>query len=455
MNSNVLAGFSPLSLCVEHSGQAGTASAIDRCGPSRRRFLQTTALLGALGMSAMPALARPIAPARKGLRILILGGTGFLGPAVVEAAKARGHAITLFNRGKTEKRRGVIEDVEKLHGNRDPKLRADDSDPESPQGLSELKGKSWDAVVDTSGYFPRIVRASAEALKDSVKRYLFISTVSVYAGNEKANADESDALGSIAMDAEETMGGQMENYGPFKARCEEVVSEVFGSRATNIRPGFIVGPGDPTDRFTYWPVRAQACCAGKGTDAELLVPGEKSDPVQIIDVRDLGEFIITCLEQDTGGTFNAVGPEKTYTTGQMVEECLAACKQVAGGACGTTPVWVPAEFLDAQGVQIGGDLPILIPPLGDSAGFHQRSNAAAVNAGLKFRPVKDTCVALLEWWPKEQARRNKVRTQMVEEATKAGKPVPPAPQRPLTELQGGMDRARELEILKAWREKKG
>ncbi|MBS0189779.1 MAG: NAD-dependent epimerase/dehydratase family protein [Planctomycetes bacterium] len=380
------------------------------------------------------------------MSILILGGTGFSGPKMAEYAKSRGHKVTLFNRGKTEKRIGMIDDVEHLYGNRDPDKNSDETDPASPKGLAQLQGKKFDAIIDTSGFYPRHVKASAELLKDS-GYYLFISTVSVYKENAKA-ADEDDELGTVEDTTTENMGAQMERYGPLKVLCEKEVQRVFGDRCSIVRPGFIVGPGDPTDRFTYWPVRASE-------GGEMLCPGDGSDPVQFIDNRDLAEWSVRLCENKTPGVFNALGPGgmdgKALNVKGLVEACIAA--SAATGGKKATPVWVPWEFLVAQNVGIGGDLPIIIPGEGESKGFHLRSNARAVKAGLTYRPVEDTCKSTLEWWPKEVARRDRVGNQLIEEAKKAGKPAPQLADP--KKLRAGMTREREAQILKAWSEKKG
>lgn len=321
---------------------------------------------------------------QKGLKILILGGTGFIGPDEVRTAIARGHTVTIFNRGKTEKRKGgMFPDVEKLYGNRDPEKVADDTDPTSPKGLESLKGRSWDVVIDNSGYVPRITKASAELLAPNVKQYIYISSVSAYAAHATLNADENDTLGTMADPTVEEMGAQFENYGPLKVLCEKSVEAAMPGRATIVRPGFIVGPGDPTDRFTYWPVRVDR-------GGEMLVPGTPEDPVQIIDTRDLGEWLITLAENQTIGVFNAVGPAGRLS----MKEMLAACK--AATTSDTTFTWVDSAFLEARPEQ--ANFPIWVPPVGEYAGFATRSNARAVAAGLKFRTVADTAKATLEWF---------------------------------------------------------
>jgi 2'-hydroxyisoflavone reductase len=414
---------------------------------SRREFgaislVAGAGLIAASGLARVAKAAAPDLSAGKPMSLLILGGTGFSGPKMAEYAKSRGHKVTLFNRGRTEKRIGIIEDVEKLYGNRDPDKNAEETDPTTPKGLEQLKGKKFDAIIDTSGFYPRHVRASAELLKDS-GYYLFISTISVYKNGDKA-ADENDELGTVEDTTTENMGGQMERYGPLKALCEKAVQEVFKDRCSIVRPGFIVGPGDSTDRFTYWPVRASQ-------GGEMLCPGDGSDPVQFIDNRDLAEWCVRLCEKKVNGVFNAAGPggmEGGLTNKQLIDACVEV-----GGAKAATPVWVPIEFLAAQGVAVGGDLPITIPGSGESAGFHRRSNKRAVEAGLTYRSYKATCKDTLEWWPKEVERRERVGKQLVAEAEKAGKPAPKLP--PSDKLRAGMTREREAEVLKAWKEKKG
>lgn len=420
----------------------------DASSLSRREFgaISLAAGAGLMAVSGLARVAKAAAPdlsAGKPMTLLILGGTGFSGPKMAEYAKSRGHKVTLFNRGKAEKRIGIVEDVERLLGNRDPDKNSEETDPATPKGLEQLKGRKFDAIIDTSGFYPRHVRASAELLKDS-GYYLFISTVSVYKNSEKA-ADEDDELGSVEDTTTENMGAQMERYGPLKVLCEKAVQEVFKERCSIVRPGFIVGPGDQSDRFTYWPVRA-------AQGGEMLCPGDGSDPVQFIDNRDLAEWCVRLCEKKTHGVFNAIGPGgmdgKALNTKQLIEACLAAA-----GAKAATPVWVPNEFLAANGVGVGGDLPITIPGSGESAGFHRRSNARAVAAGLTYRSVTDICKDTLEWWPKEVERRERVGKQLVADAEKAGKPAPKLP--PSDKLRAGMTREREAEVLKAWKEKKG
>ena len=261
---------------------------------SRREFVSTMA-----GATALLA-----APEKK--TILILGGTGYLGPATVEAATARGHRLTLFNRGRT--RPGLFPDIEVLLGDRDPKLG---------EGLKALEGRKWDAVIDNSGNFPRMVGASAKLLAPNVKQYIHISSISAYADNSKENADETAALATTSDPTIEKI--TEETYGPLKALCEKAAQEAFAGRAAIVRPGYIVGPDDPSGRFTYWPVRIDR-------GGEVLAPGAPSDPLQIIDVRDLGAWLIHMVEQGTTGVFNATGPKSRLAWGDVLEACRRATK---------------------------------------------------------------------------------------------------------------------------------
>ncbi len=417
---------------------------------SRREFIRVSAaasavaIAGAIGsrgaIAASPAASATLRKAK--LRILVLGGTGFLGPAVVEAAKARGHEVTLFNRGRREKYVGAPDGVDKLYGNRDPLKFAqskfvegkEGDDETSPKGLKELEGKKWDAVIDNSGYVPRIVKASAELLAPNVGQYLFISSISVYKSNSKPGKDESDETGVMKDETIEAMGAQSENYGPLKALCEQAAEKAMPGRVTNVRPGYIVGPLDTTDRFTYWPVRVS-----KG--GEVLVPGTTEDVVQIIDVRDLAEFMVRCIETRTFGVFNATGPAKPLTHGETMGACLGASK-ATGGKTDATFTYVPWDQLKDT------DLPILLPGTGEYAGFHSRDVSRAIKAGLKFRPAQETCEAILKWWPEALTLRAKVAQQQRDEAKKDGKPERPAA--PTDTLRAGISRDQEREILAKW-----
>lgn len=352
----------------------------------------------------MPELARAYdslsAPA-KPLQILILGGTGFLGPACTLSAQARGHKITQFTSGRTEELRhsvgrpsAVPEGVEQLYGNRDPDKTAADrkgeghpdapKDPASPKGLSQLVGRKWDAVIDTSGYFPRMVKASAELLAPNVRQYLFISTISVYKDFATPNFDESAPLAALADPRTEEMGKDSANYGGAKVLCEKAAEEAMPGRATILRPGFMVGPRDVSGRFLYWPVRASM----GGT---MIVPGAPSDPIQLIDVRDVSDWIVHCLEQSVVGVYNVTGPAKPLSMEGMV-------KGVRTGTDSKVEfVWVDNDFLESRGAG-DGRFPLYSPPAGEAAGLHRCNCARALAKGLTFRSVPETARACLEWY---------------------------------------------------------
>ncbi|MFN7975191.1 MAG: NAD-dependent epimerase/dehydratase family protein [Acidobacteriota bacterium] len=327
-------------------------------------------------------------------RILILGGTAFLGPAVVGAARARGHEVTLFTRGKT--RPDLFPDVERLHGNRDGDLAAL-ADP----------GRRWDAVVDTCGYVPRVVRASAELLAPRISHYVFISSISALGDTSQPGADESAPVATMP---DETVEKVMEFYGALKALCERAAEAAMPGRVANIRPGLIVGPGDPTDRFTYWPVRL-----ARGGD--VLAPGDGSDPVQIVDVRDLAAWIVRVIEDGTVGLFNATGPATTLTTRAMIEACRTTTEARVH--------WVGASFLADNQVAPWSDLPAWVPAEGEYRGFSTVECARATSRGLTFRPVAETARDTLAWW----------RTLPDERQT--------AP-------KAGLSLEREAEVLAAW-----
>jgi len=368
---------------------------------TRRQFIASSAA-GLAGATLWPsALAGADSSAKRPLRILILGGTGFLGPACTESALARGHKVTHFNSGRTEELRRnagrpsvVPEGVEQLFGNRDPNKTAADrknagktdapNEADSPKGLSQLVGKKWDGVLDTSGYFPRMVKASTELLAPNVRQYIFISSISVYKDTSKPNYDETAALATLADPTTEEMGKNFENFGGGKALCESAAESAMPGRVTNVRPGFIVGARDTSGRFIYWPVRASL-------GGEMIVPGAPGDPIQIIDVRDLADWLIHCLENSIVGVFNATGPAKELTMKGMMEGVRT------GVGSKTTMTWVDHEWLKTQGIG-EGQFPLYAPPLGETAGFHRCNIARALAKGLTFRPVADTARATFEWY---------------------------------------------------------
>ena len=335
---------------------AGAAAACG-AGGDRSAAPAPTTKPGAASTTAAP-------PAKKS--ILVLGGTGFIGPHIVTAALARGHSVTLFNRGKTHP--GLFPDVEKLHGDRDGHLEA-------------LANRKWDAVVDPSGYVPRIVKASAELLAPSVGHYVFISTISVYAAFDKLNPDESLAVETLD---DPTSEDSKRYYGPLKALCEKAAEAAMPGRVATLRPGLIIGPGDTSGRFTHWPTRLAA-------GGEVLAPGDGSTPVQYIDGRDLGAWIIRVVEDRTVGTMNALGPERRVTMKSVLDECNRA----VGGKAQLTRV--DAAFLEQHNVAGWRDMPMWLDNKGDLTGFGTLSNARAVAAGLTFRPIGDTARDTLAW----------------------------------------------------------
>ena len=301
------------------------------------------------------------------MNLLLLGGTIFLGRHLVEAALARGHQVTLFNRGQHNP--DLFPQLEKLRGD-----RTNESD------LQTLSSRHWDAVIDTCGYLPRIVRLSAQALASAVEHYTFISSISAYAEPPTPGMDENAPLARLADESVEEITG--ETYGGLKVLCEQAAAAVLPGRLLTIRPGLIVGPHDPSDRFTYWPARVQRGGA-------ILAPGRPDAPVQVIDARDLAEWIIDLVECRQTGIYNATGPAYPLTMGEVLE----TCRQVAG-----TPAdfsWASDEFLLAQGVIPFTELPLWLPP--EAAAMSQVSIATALSAGLSFRPLAATIADTLAW----------------------------------------------------------
>ncbi len=364
---------------------------------TRRQFISVAATLSA----SLPfGLAAQNTSRLAALRILILGGTGFLGPFCTESALARGHKVTHFNSGRTEAlRKGagrpslVPSGVEQLFGNRDPNKTADDrrtegnsaapKDPNSPKGLTQLQGRKWDAVIDTSGYFPRMVKASAELLGPNVGQYVFISSISVYKDNSIPNYDETAPVRTLADPTTEEMGKNSENFGGGKALCEQAAEQALPGRVTNIRPGFIVGPRDTSGRFIYWPVRVSLGGA-------MAVPGARTDPIQLIDVRDLADWIIHCIEQKIVGVYNATGPQPPLSMQAMLE----GIRNGVGAEVSFT--WLPNAFLKEH--KIEGRFPLYEPPTGETAGFHRCNVSRALAKGLKFRSISATGKATLDWY---------------------------------------------------------
>jgi 2'-hydroxyisoflavone reductase len=301
------------------------------------------------------------------MKLLVIGGTRFLGRHVVDAAVARGDTVTVFNRGRSGT---VPAGVEQRLGDR----RVD---------LSALAEGTWDAVVDTCGYLPREVDAMAALLHGRVGRYVFVSSVSVYASTAQAN-DETGALGQIDDAHTEVVDGR--SYGPLKALCEAALQQRFGAQALVLRPGLIVGPHDPTQRFTYWPARL-----GRARDGEpVLAPGRPDAAVQVIDARDLAAFTLKLLDDGAAGCFNTVGEPTTMAT------VLQTCAAVAG----VSPDWrwIDMATLQARGLQPWSDLPLALPDDAEHAGFMQTDVRRALAAGLATRPLVQTVADTLAWW---------------------------------------------------------
>ena len=330
-------------------------------------------------------------------RLLILGGTAFLGRALVEQAQKRGLEVTLFNRGKTHP--NLFADVEKLRGDRDGNLDA-------------LRNRRWDYCIDTCGYIPRIVAQSAQLLAEAVDHYLFISSISAYAKHTRIGADETAPLGILEDESTEVITG--ETYGPLKVLCEKVIAHCFAERHTIVRPGLIVGPCDPTDRFSYWPHRI-------AQGGPVLAPGNPKRPVQFIDVRDLAAWCVELAQAQTVATFDATGPAQPLTMGQL----LASCKNISGS--NAELVWMDDAFLLAREVAPWMELPLWIPEgEKDMAGFQRRNIDKALGSGLKIRALEDTLHSTLDWLV----------------------------QRPADYVwRAGMQTDKERELLAAWREK--
>lgn len=300
------------------------------------------------------------------MNLLVIGGTRFVGRHIVENALERGHTLTLFNRGQSNP--GLFPAVEEIHGDRDGDLHL-------------LARRRWDAVIDTSGYIPRVVRASAEFLAQATEHYVFISTISVYRNPLSPHAGEDAPLATTSNpDAEEVTG---ENYGALKALCEQAVEEVYGARALIIRPGLIVGPHDPTDRFTYWPVRV-------ARGGEVLAPGHPSTPVQFIDARDLAQWTVTQVENRRNGTYNATGPAELTTR----EAVLHACSDTTGSDAQFT--WVDDPFLLEHDVTPFTEMPLWLPG-DDAVAYGTVQIQRALNDGLTFRPLRETIADTLHW----------------------------------------------------------
>ncbi len=342
------------------------------------------------------------------MKLLVLGGTVFLGRRVVEAALAGGHEVTLFNRGKSNP--GLFADsnqVQQIHGDRDG-------------GLAPLAGRRWDAVIDTSGYVPRIVRQSARLLAEAVDRYVFVSSISVYEAR-RPGIDESAKLATIADESIEEVGG--ETYGALKALCEREVEAALPGRAVSVRAGLIVGADDPTDRFTYWPRRL-------ARGGEVLAPGRPERPVQIVDAHDLAAWMLRLTADGASGVFNATGPARTLT----MREVLETCRDVGGSDARFS--WIPDAWLLERGAGPWLELPLWVPENEQFAGFMEVDCRKAVAAGLTLRPLAETVRDTLAWDAARPAEARETpragmkperEAELLAQWHAAGAPYPPSP----------------------------
>jgi 2'-hydroxyisoflavone reductase len=362
----------------------------------RRQFIRAASLSAAWVGATSSAGAAP----RRPLKILILGGTRFIGVYMTDLALRRGHVVTLFNRGTTNPQ--LFPKAERLTGDRDGQLDA-------------LRARKWDVVIDDSGFVPRHVRLSAQLLAPNVRQYLFVSSVSVYASFATA-PDENSPVGKLADESIETVDEN--TYGPLKALCEQAAESEMPGRVTILRPGYIVGPDDNSDRFTYWPARA-------ARGGEMLAPDGPGDAIQFVDVRDLARFTLDLLENNVAGTFNVVSPPGRFTMGDLLSESIRCANAQAKPQPPPRAVWVPVEFMQQHNVVLATDMPIWNAPTGADAAFARVSAARALQAGLAIRAMKDTVCDTLAWHLQR-----------------------PAPER--LALKAGIDPAREHEVLVAW-----
>ena len=383
---------------------------------NRREFLKGSAAIGlGLGLGGVftvgcggegeggqGASGMAASQAERSLRILILGGTAFLGPAEVEYALARGHQVTLFNRGQTNPH--LFPEVEKLVGDR------------AVPDYSALEGREWDAVIDNSANVASWLVDATAALKESAGRYLFVSSISAFKDTSIPGMTEDGPVFTEEEYNEAMAAGGRAPFGHNKAQADRETLRAFGDRGIVVRPGLIVGPMDRSDRFTYWPVRIDR-------GGEILAPGDGNDPAQIIDVRDLGRFLIHLLETEASGTFNATGPEAPMTMAEMLDGIRSVT---------TTPAsftWVAADFLGEQRVRGWSDMPVWVAPSPETLGFSAYDCSKAIAAGLTFRPLAETARDTLDWWKTKPADEQNLRS--------------------------GIDPEREAEVLAAWHARNG
>ena len=384
---------------------------------TRRHFLQSAAASSFLAASAaaLPSRLEDEAPekdsvekAEEPLDLLILGGTGILGPWTVRRARARGHTMTLFNRGFTNP--DLFPDLEHLQGDRN---EAD---------YASLEGRTFDAVVDTSAYVPAHVELTAGMAAQWAQHYVLLSSISVFADHGIPYGDHESPVREVTDEeaaTATTIGEAIAlDYGALKARCEVVAETAMPGKVTVIRPGLISGPGDHSDRFGYWAVRT-------ARGGRVLAPGTGLDWVQYIDVRDLAKWVIHCIEQRVAGTYNAITPPGRFTMQQLLHAAKASVVTDAEFE------WVSPEFLEEQGVQHWTTLPVYVPAVDDGAGFHLAASARAEAAGLTYRPLAETIADTVAWYA---------------ETRPADYDFPRG---------SGMSRKQEAELLAAWDAKQG
>lgn len=353
----------------------------------------------------------------------MLGGTGFLGPHIVWEAQARGHEVTLFNRGQTGPE--LFPDLEHIEGDRYTDL----------SGLEEAVkgGRTWDSAIDTFAYVPGVVTDMMDVIADAVRHYALISTVSVYASSDEPNADETAALAEVSDDVAANIPTHREvgmHYGAMKARCERAAEERLPGRVANIRPGLIVGPRDTTGRFTYWPVRVSE----GGT---MIGPGSPNDPTQVIDVRDLAAFIVHAIEQNLAGAYNAISPAGKFTIGDVIDACNTVAK------ADTEVMWIEPDFLTSHGVQPWQHMPAWISTSTPGyAGFGTTDCSKAMQAGMTIRPMVETARATLEYY---KTRAKEIEEERGEEFAEQWR----------RQIRGGLHPEREKEVLAAWRDHLG
>lgn len=392
---------------------------------TRREFIGQAGAI-TLGAAIAPsAFGKPIFNRKKPMKILILGGTGFAGPKMVDRAIENGHEVTLFNRGQTGP--DMYPDLEHIQGDRYTDL----------SGLEQLvkDGRRFDAVIDTFTYVPKTVTDAMDILLPIMGQYIVISTTSVYANRTKPGMDETGELATMSDDEASAITSHREVmafYGAMKARVEQAAEDRFPGKVCVIRPGLIVGDRDTTGRYTYWPVRASE----GGT---MIGPGSGADFVQYIDVRDLGDFTIHCIEQHHTGIYNGISPAGARTTKDMVESAVRVAKKYGAE---TQIEWVDADFLEANGVNAWQHMPAWVPNSVEGyEGQGRLSTAKSINAGLKTRDIDDTTESAMNYYMNRGAELRAQRGQEFYETW-------------AKQIRGGLDPIKEQEVLALWENKK-